>query len=193
MADSGVFSFPRPGTYLSAAHFVPGQQIDVRANSRGKGFQGVMKRHGFKGLRASHGVSISHRSHGSTGQNQDPGRVFPGKKMAGRMGGKQATVHNLEVLRIDTVRDLVIVQGPVPGPEGAHVLLSDAKKALVGKAANAWSKGILPHNKGLATGTEGADSYLPAGVADLPFPAGTRDMAHTLPPIVEVAAKDEAA
>lgn len=179
------------GTYLSAAHFVPGQYIDAQGKSRGKGFQGVMKRHGFKGLRASHGVSVSHRSHGSTGQNQDPGRVFPGKKMAGRMGGRQRTVHNLEVLRVDTVKDLLVVQGAVPGPEGGHVLLSDAKRALIGRAANAWDKGILPGNKGMATGSEGAEAFLPDGVADLPFPAGTREMASTLPSIIEVSAKEE--
>jgi large subunit ribosomal protein L3 len=175
------------GTFLSAAHFVPGQKIDVKSKSRGKGFQGPMKRHGFHGLRASHGVSVSHRSGGSTGMNQSPGRVFPGKKMAGRMGGDETTKHNLHVLRIDTVRDVILVKGNVPGPEGGHVLLSDAKRALIGKAANAFSKGILLDGKGRATGEEASDAYLPEGVVDLPFPAGTREMAKTLPEIVEVA------
>ncbi|UZJ53259.1 hypothetical protein CBS101457_002579 [Exobasidium rhododendri] len=175
------------GTFLSAAHFVPGQQIDVKAKSRGKGFQGVMKRHGFHGLRASHGVSVSHRSGGSTGMNQSPGRVFPGKKMAGRMGGDETTKHNLDVLRIDTIRDVILVKGNVPGPEGGHVLLSDAKRALIGKAANAYSKGTLLDGKGRATGEETSEAYLPAGVVDLPFPAGTREMAKALPEIVEVA------
>jgi large subunit ribosomal protein L3 len=174
------------GTVLSAAHFVPGQKIDVKAKSRGKGFQGVMKRHGFHGLRASHGVSVSHRSAGSTGQNQSPGRVFPGKKMAGRMGGDQRTGQNLEVLRIDTVKDVILVKGNVPGPEGGHVLLTDAKKALVGRAANALNKGLLPDG-GRATGEEGREAYLPGGIVDLPFPAGTREMASALPEIVEVA------
>lgn len=169
---------------------MPGQKIDVRAVTRGKGFQGVMKRHGFKGLRASHGVSVSHRSHGSTGQNQDPGRVFPGKKMAGRMGGnKHSTTHNLEVLRIDTKRDLVVVKGPVPGPEGGHVELCDASKDLVGRAAHAWRSGRLPDGKGMATGKEGSDEYLPEGIVDLPFPAGTRELARTMPEIVEVGPK----
>lgn len=175
------------GTKLSAAHFVPGQKIDVKAKSRGKGFQGVMKRHGFHGLRASHGVSVSHRSAGSMGMNQDPGRVFPGKKMPGRMGGDQTTKQNLEVLRIDTIRDIILVRGNVPGPEGGHVLLSDAKKALVMRAHNAYSRGVLPEGKGPATGQEGSDAYLPPGIVDLPFPAGTKEMAKSLPEIVEVA------
>ena len=179
------------GTFLSAAHFVPGQMVDVKAKSRGKGFQGVMKRHGFHGLRASHGVSVSHRSGGSTGMNQSPGRVFPGKKMAGRMGGDMTTVHNLQVLRIDTVRDVILVQGNVPGPEGGHVLLSDAKKALIGRAANAYSKGILPDGTGRATGEEASEVYLPPGVVDLPFPAGTREMARELPEIVELAPQEK--
>lgn len=174
------------GTVLSAAHFVPGQKIDVKAKSRGKGFQGVMKRHGFHGLRASHGVSVSHRSGGSTGMNQSPGRVFPGKKMAGRMGGDETTKHNLEVLRIDTVKDIIVVKGNVPGPEGGHVLLSDAKKDLVGRAANALFKGLLPDG-GRATGEEDSEVYLPPGIVDLPFPAGTKEMAKTLPEIVEIA------
>lgn len=180
------------GTYLSAAHFVPGQKIDAKSKSRGKGFQGAMKRHGFHGLRASHGVSVSHRSHGSTGQNQDPGRVFPGKKMAGRMGGKFATKQNLEVLRVDTVNDVIIVQGNVPGPEGGHVYMSDATKALVRRAAGAYKLGILPRTRAMATGTEGPDAYLPDGVVDLPFPAGTRDMAKNLPEIIEVGPKTDA-
>ncbi|MCO5588292.1 hypothetical protein L7F22_042247 [Adiantum nelumboides] len=178
------------GTKLSAAHFVPGQTVDAQSKTRGKGFQGVMKRHGFRGLRASHGTSLAHRSHGSTGQNQDPGRVFPGKKMAGRMGGRLSTKQNLEVLRIDTVNDLVIVQGNVPGPEGGHVFLSDAKKALVARASNAFRSGKLPDHKGMATGNEGADAYLPEGVSDLPFPAGTHTMAKSLPQIIEVGPKE---
>lgn len=177
------------GTVLSAAHFVPGQKIDVKSKSRGKGFQGVMKRHGFHGLRASHGVSVSHRSAGSTGMNQSPGRVFPGKKMAGRMGGDETTKHNLQVLRVDTVRDIILVKGNVPGPEGGHVLLSDAKKDLVGRAANALFKGLLPDG-GRATGEEGSEVYLPPGIVDLPFPAGTKEMARTLPEIVEVAPQE---
>lgn len=180
------------GTQLSAAHFVPGQAVDVQAKTRGRGFQGPMKRHGFHGLRASHGVSVSHRSHGSTGQNQDPGRVFPGKKMAGRMGGQMATKQNLEVLRVDTVNDVIVVQGNVPGPEGGHVFLRDAKKALVARASNAYRRGVLPDHKGMATGSETADAFLPDGIADLPFPAGTREMAKMLPEVIEVGPKQPA-
>ena len=178
------------GTKLSAVHFVPGQKIDAQSKTRGKGFQGVMKRHGFRGLRASHGTSLAHRSHGSTGQNQDPGSVFPGKKMAGRMGGRLSTKQNLEVLRIDTVNDLVIVQGNVPGPEGGHVFLSDAKKALVARASNAFRSGKLPDHQGMATGEEEAAAYLPQGVTDLPFPAGTHEMAKSFPHVIEVGPKE---
>ena len=116
------------GVELSAAHFVPGQWIDATATSIGKGFAGSMKRHNFGGLRASHGVSISHRSHGSTGQCQDPGRVFKGKKMAGHMGAEQVTVQNLKVVRIDAEQDLVLVKGAVPGHNGCWVSLKDAVK-----------------------------------------------------------------
>jgi len=174
------------GTELSAVHFVPGQHVDVRAITRGKGFQGAMKRHGFHGLRASHGVSISHRSHGSTGQHQDPGRVFPGKKMAGRMGGTaHRTVQNARVLRIDSRDELIFVQGQVPGPEGGTVYVTDAKRALVGKAAIAYGAGKL-RNGQLAQGNEPASEYLPEGVDDLPFPAGTKAMAHVMPEVVEL-------
>ncbi|MFV0431812.1 MAG: 50S ribosomal protein L3 [Alphaproteobacteria bacterium] len=117
-----------PGTELSAAHFVVGQKVDVVGTSIGKGFAGGMKRHGFGGLRASHGVSISHRSHGSTGNAQDPGRVFKGKKMAGHMGSERVTVQNLEVVCIDDERDLVLVKGAVPGHKEGWVYIKDAVK-----------------------------------------------------------------
>ncbi|NQV82359.1 MAG: 50S ribosomal protein L3 [Rhodospirillales bacterium] len=116
------------GTELSAAHFVAGQFVDVCGTSIGKGFAGGMKRHGFAGLRASHGVSISHRSLGSTGQCQDPGRVFKGKKMAGQMGNVRVTTQNLKVAAIDTERSLVLVCGAVPGSRGGYVRISDAIK-----------------------------------------------------------------
>lgn len=117
-----------PGTELSASHFVAGQKVDVIGTSIGKGFAGGMKRHGFGGLRASHGVSISHRSHGSTGNAQNPGRVFKGKKMAGHMGNERVTVQNLEVVSIDVERDLVLVKGAVPGHKEAWVYIKDAVK-----------------------------------------------------------------
>lgn len=116
------------GAELSAAHFVAGQSVDVVGTSIGKGFAGAMKRHNFGGLRASHGVSISHRSHGSTGQCQDPGKVFKGKKMAGQMGAKRITTQNIEVVSADEDRGLIFVKGAVPGSKGGFVLISDAVK-----------------------------------------------------------------
>ncbi len=116
------------GAELSAEHFVPGQFVDVVGTSIGKGFAGVLKRHNFKGLRATHGVSVSHRSHGSTGQCQDPGRVFKGKKMAGHMGVQRVTMQNLKVVATDGERGLILVKGAVPGAKGGWVLVSDAVK-----------------------------------------------------------------
>lgn len=116
------------GAEITAEHFVPGQHVDVVGTSIGKGFAGAMKRHNFAGLEASHGVSVSHRSHGSTGNSQDPGRVFKGKKMAGHMGSIRVTGQNLEVVVTDVARGLVLVKGSVPGSKGGYVLVSDAKK-----------------------------------------------------------------
>jgi len=116
------------GQELSAAHFIAGQHVDVTGTSIGKGFAGAMKRHNFGGLRASHGVSVSHRAHGSTGQNQAPGRVFKGKKMAGHMGDRRVTTQNLEVVSIDEDRGLILVRGAVPGAEGSWVMVRDAVK-----------------------------------------------------------------
>jgi large subunit ribosomal protein L3 len=117
------------GDELHVGHFVAGQFVDVVGVSIGKGFAGAMKRHNFGGLRATHGVSVSHRSHGSTGNRQDPGRVFKGKKMAGHMGDRQVTVQNLEVFGVDADRGLVLVRGGVPGAKGSYVRISDAVKA----------------------------------------------------------------
>jgi len=121
-------NLPEIGAELSAAHFVPGQKVDVCATSKGKGFAGAMKRHNFGGMRASHGVSISHRAHGSTGQCQDPGKVFKGKKMAGQLGNERVTTQNLEVAAIDLEDNLVLVKGSVPGPKSGWVLITDAVK-----------------------------------------------------------------
>ena len=116
------------GEEISAEHFLEGQKVDVSGTSIGKGFAGAMKRHNFGGLRASHGVSISHRSHGSTGQCQDPGKVFKGKKMAGHMGAARVTTQNLEVVRTDADRGLIMVKGAVPGSKGGWVTIKDAVK-----------------------------------------------------------------
>ena len=119
------------GAEIIAAHYMPGQYVDVTGTTIGKGFAGAMKRHNFGGLRASHGVSISHRSHGSTGQCQDPGKVFKGKKMAGHMGNTRVTTQNLQVVRVDVERGLVLVKGAVPGSKGGWVTLRDAIKKAV--------------------------------------------------------------
>ncbi len=116
------------GAELAADHFVPGQKVDVSADSIGKGFAGVMKRHNFGGLRASHGVSISHRSHGSTGQRQDPGKVFKGKKMAGHLGDHRVTTQNVTVVATDADRGLIMLRGSVPGAPGGWVEIRDAVK-----------------------------------------------------------------
>lgn len=119
------------GAELTADHFLPGQYVDVAGTSIGKGFAGAMKRHNFSGLRATHGVSISHRSHGSTGQCQDPGRVFKGKKMAGHMGAERVTIQNLMIARADADEGTLLIRGAVPGSKGTWVMVSDAfKKAL---------------------------------------------------------------
>ena len=117
------------GAELTVEHFVPGQKVDVTGTSIGKGFQGVMKRHNFGGGRATHGNSVSHRSHGSTGQRQDPGKVFKGKKMAGHMGATRVTTQNVEVVSTDADRGLILIRGAVPGSKGAWIMVRDAVKA----------------------------------------------------------------
>jgi len=116
------------GATLSAAQFLVGQRVDVTGTSKGKSFQGGMKRWNFRGLEASHGVSVSHRSHGSTGNRQDPGKTFKGKKMAGHMGDERVTTLNLVVALVDAERGLLMVRGAVPGAEGGYVLVRDAVK-----------------------------------------------------------------
>jgi len=123
------------GAEITADHFVPGQFVDITGTSIGKGFQGAMKRWNFGGLRATHGVSVSHRSHGSTGQRQDPGKVFKGKKMAGHLGSERVTTQNLVVVRTDIERGLVMVRGAVPGHKGGWVLIRDAVKKDLPKDA----------------------------------------------------------
>ncbi len=116
------------GDKVGVSNFIVGQFVDVTSNSIGKGFAGGMKRHNFSGNRATHGVSISHRSHGSTGQCQDPGKVFKGKKMAGRLGNKKVTIQNLKILNIDTENNLIILKGAVPGHKGSIIKIVDAVK-----------------------------------------------------------------
>ncbi len=123
------------GAQITADHFVKGQLVDVTGTNQGKGFQGAMKRWNFGGLRATHGVSVSHRSHGSTGQRQDPGKVFKGKKMAGHMGDERITTLNLEVVGTDIERGLVLVRGAVPGVRGGWVMVRDAVKKPLHKDA----------------------------------------------------------
>jgi large subunit ribosomal protein L3 len=120
------------GTPITARHFVPGQLVDVTGLTAGKGYAGVMKKWGFGGLRASHGVSVSHRSLGSTGNSQDPGKVWKGKKMSGRMGQEQRTIERLTVYKIDVKNNLVYVKGAVPGKAGTIVKLRDALRATKG-------------------------------------------------------------
>lgn len=123
------------GAEVTADHFVPGQKVDITGTSIGKGFAGAMKRWNFGGLRASHGVSITHRAHGSTGQRQDPGKVFKNKKMAGHLGDERVTTQNIEVVRVDAERGLVFVRGSVPGSDSGWVLVRDAVKVARPEAA----------------------------------------------------------
>ena len=123
------------GAEIAADHFVAGQLVDVSGHTQGKGFAGVMKRWNFGGLRATHGVSVSHRSHGSTGQRQDPGKVFKNKKMAGHMGDRQRTQQNLEVVSTDVERGLIFIKGSVPGSKGTWLTIKDAVKVALPKDA----------------------------------------------------------
>ena len=124
-----------PGDTISVAHFVAGQKVDIIGTTIGKGFAGAMKRHNFGGLRATHGVSVSHRAHGSTGNRQDPGRVFKGKKMAGHLGDVRVTQQNLTIVAVDETESLLLVQGAVPGADGGFVLVQDAVKVARPKDA----------------------------------------------------------
>jgi large subunit ribosomal protein L3 len=147
------------GAELTADHFVAGQLVDIQGCTQGKGFAGGMKRWGFGGLRATHGVSLSHRSLGSTGQRQDPGRVFKNKKMAGHMGARNRTQQNLEVVRTDAARGLIFVKGSVPGHKGGWLLVKDAVKVARPDAA--------PYPAGLREiAAEIAHEEAPAGMVE---------------------------
>ena len=130
------------GDKLSVSHYVIGQKVDVVGTSQGKGFAGSMKRHNFGGMRASHGVSVSHRAHGSTGNSQDPGRVWKGKKMAGQMGNVRVTTQNLTIVKLIEEESLILVQGAVPGSKNGIILLSDAHKIKL-PAAAPYPAGLL--------------------------------------------------
>ena len=148
------------GATISADHFVAGQMVDVQGVTQGKGFAGAMKRWGFGGLRATHGVSVSHRSHGSTGQRQDPGKVFKNKKMAGHMGARNRTQQNLEVVRTDPARGLIFVKGSVPGHKGSWVAVADAIKLSRHDEAP-YPAGIIDTSKPLPV-----EDSAPAGLVD---------------------------
>jgi large subunit ribosomal protein L3 len=165
------------GSTLSADHFVAGQLVDIQGVTQGKGFQGGMKRWGFGGLRATHGVSVSHRSLGSTGQRQDPGKVFKNKKMAGHMGAKNRTQQNLEVVRTDALRGLLFIKGSVPGSKGGWLAVHDAVK--VARHENApYPAGLIDKN------AEPELEHAPAGLVD---DAAVHEM-PALPSDAEVAA-----
>ena len=159
------------GASLVASHFVPGQKVDVVGTTQGKGFAGAMKRHNFRGLRASHGVSVSHRSHGSTGQCQDPGKVFKGKKMAGRMGAERNTTQNIEVVSVDDEYGVILLHGAVPGPKNGWVLISDAIKAKLPEDA--------PFPAGLLV-TDAANTAVEEPSED--FPTDAADVANVSGP-----------
>jgi large subunit ribosomal protein L3 len=148
------------GARISAEHFVAGQLVDVAGVTQGKGFAGAMKRWNFGGLRATHGVSVSHRSHGSTGNRQDPGRVFKNKKMAGHMGARNRTQQNLEIVRTDPIRGLLFVKGSVPGHKGAWLTVSDAIKLPRHESAP-YPAAILETAQ-----PQAAEEHAPAGLVD---------------------------
>ena len=157
VAEDGLLDV---GARISTEHFVAGQLVDVSGVTQGKGFAGAMKRWGFGGLRATHGVSVSHRSHGSTGNRQDPGRVFKNKKMAGHMGARNRTQQNLEIVRTDPIRGLLFVKGSVPGHKGAWLTVSDAIKLPRHESAP-YPAGIVETAK-----PQAAEEHAPAGLVD---------------------------
>jgi large subunit ribosomal protein L3 len=153
------------GAEITADHFVPGQKVDITGLTVGKGFAGAMKRWNFGGMRATHGVSVSHRAHGSTGNRQDPGRTFPGKKMAGHLGQETVTTLNITVWRVDTERGLILVKGAVPGTEGTFVKIRDAVKSAL--PAGAPKPGAFRAN-GAPTPAEAAAEEAPVEAAAAP-------------------------
>jgi large subunit ribosomal protein L3 len=167
------------GATLSAEHFIAGQLVDVSGVTQGKGFAGAMKRWNFRGLRATHGVSVSHRSHGSTGNRQDPGRVFKNKKMAGHMGARNRTQQNLEVVRTDPARGLIFIKGSVPGHKGSWLTIQDAIK-IPRREDAPYPAGLFEPKKAEAAQEE----HAPAGLVD----EGAVHEIPALPSDAEVAA-----
>ncbi len=155
------------GSTISADHFVAGQMVDIQGVTQGKGFAGGMKRWGFGGLRATHGVSVSHRSLGSTGQRQDPGRVFKNKKMAGHMGAKNRTQQNLEIVRTDAARGLLFVKGSVPGSKGGWLTIKDSVKIARPDDAP-YPAGLMENAKEIATEMAPAGFVEEAAVHEMP-------------------------
>lgn len=172
VADDAVLEV---GAEIAADHYVAGQMVDIQGVTQGKGFAGAMKRWGFGGMRATHGVSVSHRAHGSTGNRQDPGRVFKNKKMAGHMGARNRTQQNLEIVSTDVARGLIFVKGSVPGSKGGWLIVKDAVK--VDRHADApYPAGLLDRNVELepvvASVDEGAVHEIPALPSDEEVAAG---------------------
>ena len=171
------------GATLVPSHFVVGQKVDVVGTTQGKGFAGAMKRHNFAGLRASHGVSVSHRSHGSTGQCQDPGKVFKGKKMAGHMGAARNTTQNIAVVAVDDEEGVVLLRGAVPGPKNGWMLISDATKVARPQDA--------PFPAGLLV-DKAVDEIVPAKVSTGPTDSPVdKALDQEVPPDVSAAVVDE--
>ena len=171
------------GATISADHFAAGQFVDVAGVTQGKGFAGAMKRWGFGGLRATHGVSVSHRSHGSTGNRQDPGRVFKNKKMAGHMGARNRTQQNLEIVRTDAARGLLFVKGSVPGSKGGWLSVTDAIKLPIDERAP-YPAGLLG-DKAIETEQAPAGFVEDAAVHEIPALPSDAEVA-------EIAAQQEA-
>jgi large subunit ribosomal protein L3 len=174
------------GEEITADHYFEGQYVDVSGTSIGKGFQGAMKRHNFSGLRATHGVSISHRSHGSTGQCQDPGKVFKGKKMAGHMGAAKVTTQNLQVVKTDADRGIIMIKGAVPGSKGGWVTVKDAVKKPFPENA------ILPAGLRSAAAEAAAAADAAAAEAAAEAEAAAAAAAEAEAAAIEAAAAEEA-
>ncbi len=181
------------GAEITADHFIAGQFVDATGTSIGKGFAGGMKRHNFGGLRASHGVSISHRAHGSTGQCQDPGKVFKGKKMAGHMGAERVTAQNLEVVETDIDRGLILVKGAVPGSKGGWVFLKDSVKRKLPEGVpfpGSFRAGAPAEEEAPAAAAEEAEAPAEEAAVEAPAEEAPAEEAAAEAPAEEAAAEE---